>query len=460
MQCYNCGTELTRDSHCPGCGMDVKIYKKIVMTSNYYYNQGLERAGVRDLSGAVESLRKSLRFDKRNTQARNLLGLVLFETGETVSALGEWVISKNLQLKDNDAGRYLDAIQKNPARLETINQTIKKYNQALLYCRQDSRDLAIIQLKKVLALNPRLVKGHQLLALLYIQDGKYDQAKRSLRQALKIDSSNTITLRYMKETNQMLHAANPNKKKKKEDDAISYKSGNDLIIRPTRLKDTSGFATILSILLGVVMGVLVTSFLVVPGIRQSAKQDANSAVVEANDTIAGKNQEITSLENQISDLNRQLEDANDNSSQTEDKVSSYEQLLIAYRAFQEDEITAAGDALALVNEEHLSEEAKTIYGDISSTVDAQYLQASYDAGYSAYNSRDYEGAVTNLEKVVQRDENFEDGNALYYLAQSYRNLEQNDKAMEYYQKVIDGYPGTERASNSQRYLEQLQEDAQ
>lgn len=460
MFCYNCGTELTRDSHCPHCGMDVKVYKKIVMTSNYYYNQGLERAGVRDLSGAVESLRKSLRFDKRNTQARNLLGLVLFEMGETVSALGEWVISKNLQLKDNDAGRYLDAIQKNPARLETINQTIKKYNQALLYCRQDSRDLAIIQLKKVLALNPKLVKGHQLLALLYIQEGKFEQAKRALRQAAKIDSSNTITLRYMKETNQMLHAANPNKKKKKEDDAIAYKSGNDLIIRPTRFKDTSGFAAILTILIGVVIGVLVTSFLVVPGIRQKAKRDANSAVVEANDTIAGKNQEIASLESQISELNRQLTDAQDTSSQTEDRVTSYEQLLTAYQAFEEEKITEAGDALALVNQDHLSEDAKAIYDNISSTVDAEYLQASYNAGYEAYNSRDYEEAVANLEKVVAKDEEFADGNAIYYLAQSYRNLEQNDKAMEYYQKVIDGYPGTERASNSQRYLEQLQEDAQ
>ena len=165
MKCYNCGADLTGDNRCPNCGIDVKVYKKIVMTSNYYYNQGLERSNVRDLSGAIESLKKSLRFDKTNIQARNLLGLVLFETGEAVSAMGEWVISKSLQPKDNDAGRYLDAVQKNPAQLETVNQTIKKYNQALLYCRQNSTDLAIIQLKKVLSLNPKLVKGHQLLAL-------------------------------------------------------------------------------------------------------------------------------------------------------------------------------------------------------------------------------------------------------------------------------------------------------
>ena len=72
-----------------------------MQTSNAYYNQALSRAGVRDLSGAVESLKKSLRFNKKNIQARNLLGLVYFEMGETVSALSEWVISKNFKPENN-----------------------------------------------------------------------------------------------------------------------------------------------------------------------------------------------------------------------------------------------------------------------------------------------------------------------------------------------------------------------
>lgn len=72
-----------------------------------------------------------------------------------------------------------------------------KYNQALLYCKQNSRDLAIIQLKKVLSLNPKLVSGHQLLALLY-SGRTHDLAKKSLRNAGKIDANNTVTLRYLK----------------------------------------------------------------------------------------------------------------------------------------------------------------------------------------------------------------------------------------------------------------------
>lgn len=199
MECYNCGAELTKEDFCPDCGIDVSVYKKIIRTANLCYNEGLARASIRDLTGAAEYLKACLRYNKNHKEARNLLGLIYFEMGETVEALSQWVISKNLHPRDNIAARYLDEVQKNPAKLETVNLTIKKYNQALTYCRQNSCDLAVIQLKKVLSLNPKLVKGHQLLALLYIQDKKYDLAKKELRLAGKVDANNLTTLRYLKE---------------------------------------------------------------------------------------------------------------------------------------------------------------------------------------------------------------------------------------------------------------------
>ena len=148
MECYNCGAELTKEDFCPDCGIDVSVYKKIIRTANLCYNEGLARASIRDLTGAAEYLKACLRYNKNHKEARNLLGLIYFEMGETVEALSQWVISKNLHPRDNIAARYLDEVQKNPAKLEAVNLTIKKYNQALTYCRQNSCDLAVIQLKK------------------------------------------------------------------------------------------------------------------------------------------------------------------------------------------------------------------------------------------------------------------------------------------------------------------------
>ena len=179
MKCYNCGCQLSEKDFCTSCGADVALYKRIMYASNFFYNQGLERAGVRDLSGAVISLRQSLKFNKNNVEARNLLGLVYYEMGDVVRGLGEWVISKNLRSEKNIADDYINMIQDNPTRLDAINQTIKKYNLALGYCQQDSLDLAVIQLKKVLSLNPRYVQAHQLLALLYIKAEEGEKARQT-----------------------------------------------------------------------------------------------------------------------------------------------------------------------------------------------------------------------------------------------------------------------------------------
>lgn len=451
MKCFNCGTVLDEGTECPKCGIDVKVYKKIVMTSNYHYNVGLEKAGVRDLTGAIEALKKSLQMNKLNTDARNLLGLIYFEMGETVDALSEWVISRNYQKANNIAEEYLREVQNNPSRLDTINQTIKKYNQALLYCKQESRDLAIIQLKKVISLNPRLVRGHQLMALLYMEEGRYEQAKKVLRNAAKIDEGNTITLRYLKEINERMKS-DATAKKPKKSDLISYQSGNDTVIMPAHFKDTTAMQTVINIVIGVVLGVCVTGFLLIPNIRQQAQSNANESLKEVNNDLTTKEQSISSLESKVDELTKEAEDAKKQAEASDSKLASYDQLLSAYAAFTENDMEAAGTALGNVTKDDLSKSSQTVYDEINGKVNEQYAKTLYEQGYAAYNRGNYETAIENLLKVVEIDETYRDSYAVYYLAQSYRRNGDLDAASTYYQKVIEQVPGTERARTAQNYV--------
>ena len=132
MNCPNCGKHISfRQTRCEYCQHDLKSYKKLWSISNQYYNLGLQKAKLRDLSGAIIALKNSLQVNKRNIQARNLLGLVYYEQGEIVLALGHWVISNNYQEKDNLAEYYMNLLQNNPAKLHAANQVVKKYNYAL-----------------------------------------------------------------------------------------------------------------------------------------------------------------------------------------------------------------------------------------------------------------------------------------------------------------------------------------
>ena len=452
MICYRCGQDVGDAKRCPNCGADLTVFWKVRRISNSYYNLGLQQAEVRNLSGAVESLKNSLKFNKYNIDARNLLGLVYHEMGETVDALSEWVISQSYQPKENLANRYLDEIQKNRGQLDTINQTIKKYNQALHYCQQDSRDLAIIQLKKVLSMNPKLIKGHQLLALLYLQDGKLELAKKSLRNAGKIDANNTTTLRYLKEVNTQLKEKSPSKKPK-DDDLISYQSGNETIIMPKRFKESSLGSMLAYIVTGLIVGAAVTAFLIVPSVKNQAREDAKQQILEASDTISSNGQTIKDLEQQVSDLQAQLDEEANNNEKVADQIKTYERLLNAYVSYTADDVIAAGQALDKVNTSYLSKKAKSIYKDLNDEVRSQYLDKLYQEGYGYYQRGKYEDAITDLQKIVDEEEDFQDGSAAYYLAQSYRKNGDLDSAKPYYQYVIDKHPGTERARTTQNYVD-------
>ena len=59
MKCFNCGAVLKTTDYCSHCGADVKLYRRMLQLSNAYYNEGLAKAKVRDLTGAVmEGLEK------------------------------------------------------------------------------------------------------------------------------------------------------------------------------------------------------------------------------------------------------------------------------------------------------------------------------------------------------------------------------------------------------------------
>ncbi len=451
MICYRCGAEIGKYDYCPECSADVAIFQRVIRISNSYYNEGLENAQVKNMSGAIVSLRKSLKFYKYNIDARNLLGLVYYEIGETVAALGEWVISANYQKEDNAAVRYLREVHQNRGQLESVNQTIKKYNQAILYCKQGSRDLAIIQLKKVLSLNPKLVKGHQLLALLYLQEGQYEKAKKALRNAGKIDADNTLTLKYLKETNRKLKEKGGNKKQE-NDDLISYQSGNETIIMPKRFRESSLIGTIGYILIGLFVGLAVTAFLIVPGVKSKAAESARKKLLAASDTISTNGQTISDLEKKVESLQGELDDAVSDKESEQTKIKSYEDLLNAYVIYTSGDVVKTGETLDKIDTSYLSSDAKKSYNSLKEQIHDGYLKKLYSTGYKYYGSGNWDKAIETLLKVVENDKDYNNGAAVYYLAQSYRRNNDLKSAKEYYQYVIDNFPGTQKAKTAENYV--------
>lgn len=465
MFCYNCGCLLSEKDFCTGCGADVSLYKRIMYISNMYYNEGLEKASVRDLSGALISLRQSLKFNKNNIEARNLLGLVYFELGEVVAALSEWVISKNLSPDKNIADDYIDKLQSNSARLESVNQTIKKYNQALVYCMQDSKDLAVIQLKKVLSLNPRFVQAHQLLALLYMDREDWERAERELKKCIEIDRNNIQTLRYMKEVEQMLMPDETVKQpsRRRKDEAVRYQSDNEMIIQPLSVKEPkrTGIATLLNIAIGLVIGFGVTYFLVVPSAQSEIRNQMQQNIIKISNESDGKTVRIQELEGRISELNAQIANLNDviegyaGEDGTLRMVDNLQSTVADY--LRTGDMQAAADSLELIAQnvvmEEMSESFQNLYRDLLGNIGPSLSATYYTEGYGLYQAGDYTAATELLNKSVYYDA--ENVDALYFLGRSYERIEDAENAIAAYDKLLEQFPDSQRARSAKRYRDAL-----
>jgi tetratricopeptide (TPR) repeat protein len=428
--------------------------------ANRLYNDGLEKANVRDLSGAVLSLRQCLKLNKNHIGARNLLGLVYFERGEVAAALTEWVISKNIRNEKNLADDYINMLQNNPGRLDTYNQAIKKYNQALTYCRQDSLDLAVIQLKKVISLNPKFIQARQLLTLLLINSQDWERAKREIDRLLRIDTSNTTALRYLKEVEAMLPTEEEKVKKKKE--TLIYQSGNDTVIQPIVKKHSAAFHTVVNIVIGIVLGAGIIWFLAAPARIQSARNESDEKyklVSEQLDAKTAQVDELTAQVNELTSETQSLSDSLDEALGNNVIIEANNDLIDVALMYMNgtDEVEVA-EKLELISSDYLESENatdsfKSLYSAIKAAIGSKVSNACYNTGYEAYQNADYDTAIENLKRAFEYDET--NGEALYSLGNSYKRNGNLDEAVETYQKVIELFPGTEKARRSQGYIREI-----
>lgn len=407
MNCMNCGAFLADKDldYCPHCGCNVLIQKKVEYLSKLYYNQGLEKASIRDLSGAVNCLKQSLTFNKRNIQARNLLGLVYFETGEVVAALSEWVISKNLQPTRNIANEYINRLQANSNKLDAINETIRKYNNALALCRDGHEDMAAIQLRKILTQNSKLIKGYHLLALIYMKNHDWGKARRILRKAARIDKTNTTTLRFLREVDERTGVTTrlDQQKKglfgKKAKESYGDEVARNAAVQSAAYKENSRISLFVTLMVGVAAGVAAFWLLAVPAIKQGIYREANQQIVQYSESLASQGAELTRVQGQAKESGDVAEEVTLQLDSEQKKSTSYQALLNAYVAYKQNEYDAAALEIQKVYEDQIGDDVKGIYNTICSETGVSGIKSdgtsdgstdSSDSGDGSSDGTDYQ----------------------------------------------------------------------
>ena len=465
MRCYNCGFE-AEGKICPNCGAPLVTYRDIITLSAAYYNDGLDRAKSRDLSGAVRALQMCLKLDKNNIEARNLLGLIFYETGETVHSITQWVISKNLQPEENRVDRYLDELRNSPDLLDNMNRAIKKYNFALRCARKGNYDVARIQLKKVLQLNPRLLKARQLLSLLYIRRQDYVRARYELTQCMRIDACSDKTIRYQKEIDRVISLKNAAREEEEQprtrQQAVAYQSGNDTIIQPAKGFSTGGALSLISVAIGIAVGVAATVLLVVPARERRAQMLGNDRVIAISEEADAKSVRLSEYEYRIQELEQntqQMQSRLDLYEGEDNATNAYDALLEATSAYLngETDVEALAGYMEKISVDYTAMDEDSaytrLYRAVVEKVGPDVSKYYFDIASAAMRDNDVTRAAQMYELAARYDR--ENAEALYNYAEATRLLGDTEKAKLIYDQVVNDFPGTRRANDARNRIVEL-----
>lgn len=424
--------------------------QKIQYAANSFYNRGLELARERDLSGAAECLKRALQFNKYHTDARNLLGLIFYEMGETSDALVQWVISVHLQPDENRADRYLDKVQRKPGQLEHASNLIRKYNQALIHAQNGSDDLAVLQLKRIVEEKPNYVKAHLLLALLYIGHEDYTKAGKSLYKVLQIDKNNRRAERYMEYVKSKTGKAEVEKRKLKNAFNHREMEDNDVILPPT-YKENTGWQSIINIGIGLALGVIVVLFMILPARDRSLNYQHNQEMRIYADKLNLANQEADKLRKEADKLSAEREKAESDLENllgdSDSTLVQYQTLVEILQAYREEDFeTAVKLYIELDADKIISENMLNILAEIETDMIANAPDVLEKLAIQSTEAGDRDQALRYYEEYMK----FNDRNPqiIFNMAMIYKNKGDEETSDQLFGQVIMNFDDEELAAKA------------
>lgn len=441
----------------------MKKNRRLEQISNGYYNLGLSLAKERNLSSALNALSISLGLNKKNTDARNLYGLIQFEMGEETKALISWVISININPINNPAQNYLQKLRNKSAYLEKSQDAISKYNKAISQIKTVNYDMARITLKQAVDIRPHFVKAMLALALLDIREGKSSEARKLLDNVLAIDRFNTKAITYLEEM-KPLTEKNARKEKlsvigspvKKEKHVENMNNGMPV----TEIyKNYSGMFTAINVGIGLIVGACAMVFLYMPTMKVSLNNAHNKEIVAISQQLNDVNLAMEGLKSENESLNEQVNKLTEvNNTSTENmnyKLLQYVYFLGLIKEYNTKNYTRAAEIFSNLDVGQLTDVDNGLGISVTGTF-AEMAPKMRDEGPKLLlkvadglnRSGDFAGAIGYYDAALRISPDYVE--AKYKKALAYKTMGDVDTANNLFTEIITNYPDDRFANDSKK----------
>ncbi len=357
----------------------------------------------------------------------------------------------------------LEKLKKNNSNMpDSLKNSCLLYNKALDDFRTKSEDIAVIELKKAISLNPDFCEAINLLGLLYASMGDYTKAREKFEKVLSIDKSN-IALSYMKvidpNYSQSDNAKEKRKGKEKIKTAVPTKAEKTVVTSSASEGSAPGIRQIfkndlVKYIIGFIAGLFV--FFVISTIINSGEV---APVTSDNENIPVVDENKEDFEQKYNDLNEehkalllQLDEFKKNTQ----NYSNMTKLLEIDKLVLNKDYVAAADLLTALRTVEYKGIEREKYESLRGQSMEKAANELFTKGKEMYKKKQFKEALDDFDKVVAYIGEWKNSSATaYYRGVCLMELNEKEKALEAFNEVISKYPSSSFANYSKSRISSL-----
>lgn len=339
---------------------------------------------------------------------------------------------------------------------DNIRNSVTLYNKAIESLRTGSEDIAIIELKKAVSMNPRFYEAMNLLGICYSYIKDNAKAAEVFERVVKAESNSVRAMKYLSMLNSGDEPFSTRLKPRKKPAADTGTAEIPKRGRADIDKKEAWLQNWTKVLAGFLAGAVVIAAIFLLSMQTPGPQDTPDNTVDPDAEIVEELAQYKANYDKLDADYKLLQQDKETANKAADYYKSVIKLYEIESQASKKQYESAADMLLLMKTVEFKDEDKQKFDGLYKSVMPSAAKTVYDEGYNLYNKKKYEDSIHKLEKVQLYDPAFERMDAvLYYMGRCSQQLLDSRGAVAYFQKLVDAYPKSSYAKNAKVRIQDL-----
>lgn len=357
---------------------------------------------------------------------------------------------------------------------DNARNSIFMYNKAIESLRSGSEDIAIIELRKAVSMNPNFNEALNLLGICYSYIGDKEKAAETFAKVINSEPNSVYALNFLQRSgigealpytlkskqqkkplqNQPDEPLKRIRNKKPEKTEKTEKPVNPLIFDTNRNKRM--LISAVKIGAGFIVGLLLALLIIHPTFD---KPKAVPLPPQEDNTEELINKAVAEIEKKYAELEKKYEASQ---ADRENAIKQADYYKAAIRLYEIEsmigrkEYENAADMLLLMKTVEFRDAEKEKFDTLYGKVMPLAAKSAYDTGYKLYNQKKYQDSLKSFEKIRMYDPKYSKMDAaLYYMGRCNQILQDSRSALALYQELVEGYPESWYTRNAKVRINEL-----